>query len=365
MNNEETRILTPETNSQQSSASENTQSNATSAQETKKSDMAKNAAFAAGGFAAGVAATATVNAMGAERPEVNAETKPEEETPVVPEEPQQTEEVQKPEEPKEEEIKPETPSKVSETETIIDEGDIPEEHEAILTTDEGVRVAQVNDDMSFSQAFADARAQVGAGGVFEWHGKVYGTYYKDEWDQMSRSERAEFQSKVDYQDVMDADVNAHDVASHVQSSGQYSHHESAVHHTAYEPVNHDYSEPDVHPASEEHVAPTTDEGIEVVGAGPMEMPNGDVHNVAVLAQGDDQAVIVDVDDDGDFDVLIHDDNGDGQLSYDEFHDISNANITYEDVNAHITAQEDPNGIVAYNDDMPDYMNDADAGIYEA
>lgn len=365
MNNEETRILTPDTNSQQSSASENSQSNASSAPETKKSDMAKNAAFAAGGFVAGVAATATVNAMGAEHPAEHPEVKPEAETPVVSEEPHKTEDVQQPEEPKDEDYKPAAPAKVSETVTTIDEGEVPDEHEAILTTDEGVRVAQVSDDMSFSQAFADARAQVGAGGVFEWHGKVYGTYYKDEWDQMSRSERAEFQSKVDYQDVMDAEANAHDVASHVQSSGHHSHHESAVHHTSYDTVDHEYSDSNAHPASEELVAPTTDEGIEVVGAGPMEMPNGEVHNVAVLAQGDDQALIVDVDDDGDFDVLIHDDNGDGQITYNEYHDISAGNITYDDINAQISAQEDPNGMVAYNDDMPDYMNDADAGVYDA
>lgn len=353
MNNEETRILTPETNSQQSSASENSQSNASSAPKTNKSDMAKNAAFAAGGFVAGVAATATVNAMGAESP-----------AEVVEEESQPAEEVQKPEEPQNEDYKP-TTTQEPEAVTVADEGEVPDEHEAILTTDEGVRVAQVSDDMSFSQAFADARAQVGAGGVFEWHGKVYGTYYKDEWDQMSRSERAEFQSKVDYQDVMDADSDSHEAASHAQSSDQHSHQESAVHHTTYEPVEHDYSEQDAHPTAEEYVAPVTDEGIEVVGAGPMQFANGEVHNGVYLAQGDDQILIVDVDDDGDFDVLIHDDNGDGQFSYDEFHDISNANITYDDINAHISEQTDPNGMVAYNDDMPDYMNDADAGVYDA
>lgn len=35
-----------------------------------------------------------------------------------------------------------------------------------------VKVAQVSDDMSFSEAFASARKQVGAGGVFEWRGKA-------------------------------------------------------------------------------------------------------------------------------------------------------------------------------------------------
>ena len=42
-----------------------------------------------------------------------------------------------------------------------------------------VKVAEVSDDMSFDEAFASARKQVGAGGVFEWRGKLYGTYYKN------------------------------------------------------------------------------------------------------------------------------------------------------------------------------------------
>lgn len=57
-----------------------------------------------------------------------------------------------------------------------------------------VKVAtSINDDMSFNKAFASARAEVGAGGAFVWHGKVYGTYRGDdeEWQEMSSEERAE------------------------------------------------------------------------------------------------------------------------------------------------------------------------------
>ena len=45
----------------------------------------------------------------------------------------------------------------------------------------GSAVATVEDDMTFAEAFQSARAQVGPGGVFEWHGGVYGTYTADEW----------------------------------------------------------------------------------------------------------------------------------------------------------------------------------------
>ncbi len=41
----------------------------------------------------------------------------------------------------------------------------------------------VNDNMSFAEAFAAARAELGPGGVFEWHGQLYGTFYATEVDE--------------------------------------------------------------------------------------------------------------------------------------------------------------------------------------
>ncbi len=40
----------------------------------------------------------------------------------------------------------------------------------------------VNDSMSFDEAFASARGELGAGGVFEWRGQLYGTFYATEVD---------------------------------------------------------------------------------------------------------------------------------------------------------------------------------------
>ncbi|GHT29260.1 hypothetical protein AGMMS49574_05540 [Bacteroidia bacterium] len=56
--------------------------------------------------------------------------------------------------------------------------------------------AHVSDDLSFGEAFAAARAEVGPGGTFEWHGKEYGTYYKDEWDNMDPGERNQYWASV-------------------------------------------------------------------------------------------------------------------------------------------------------------------------
>ena len=53
-------------------------------------------------------------------------------------------------------------------------------------------MANTNDDMSFNEAFSAAREEVGPGGVFYWRGGIYGTYTKDEWDNMSAEEKADF-----------------------------------------------------------------------------------------------------------------------------------------------------------------------------
>lgn len=204
----------------------------------------------------------------------------------------------------------------------IDPAQSPAAAEVILATDEGVRVAQVDDSASFAQAFADARAQVGPGGVFEWRGKVYGTYYKEEWDNMSTAERAEYQSRIDYDDVRQHD-------NHTQAS---------MHHT---------SQPAV----------ANDDEIRVLGVETVQGPNGQPMTIAGLESDNDQALLVDIDNDGQFDVLLHDDNGDGQLQENEVYDISAAHVEVADLEQ---ATANQNGMqYASNDGMPDYMNDAD------
>ena len=59
-----------------------------------------------------------------------------------------------------------------------------------------VEMAYVDDELSFSDAFAEARGQVGPGGVFEWRGGVFNTYYVEEWDALSGEERDIFAQKV-------------------------------------------------------------------------------------------------------------------------------------------------------------------------
>lgn len=65
------------------------------------------------------------------------------------------------------------------------------------TTVSGFSVATcVHDNMTFGEAFAAARAEIGPGGIFEFEGELYSTYYENEWDSMSSSEKYDYNSRL-------------------------------------------------------------------------------------------------------------------------------------------------------------------------
>ena len=45
---------------------------------------------------------------------------------------------------------------------------------------ESLKTTVSSDDQSFSEAFNTARAELGPGGVFSWHGNLYNTYTAEE-----------------------------------------------------------------------------------------------------------------------------------------------------------------------------------------
>ncbi|CCH00669.1 hypothetical protein FAES_2660 [Fibrella aestuarina BUZ 2] len=54
----------------------------------------------------------------------------------------------------------------------------------------------VDDSMPFGEAFAAARAEVGPGGVFRWHGQAYNTFWQEEWADLSLAQRQEYAEQV-------------------------------------------------------------------------------------------------------------------------------------------------------------------------
>lgn len=86
-----------------------------------------------------------------------------------------------------------------EPETAADASD-PIDPEPVIIYTDAPFAHDISEDMSFGEAFNAARAEVGPGGFFEWHGNTYNTYYKEEWELLSPSERDEFMSSVDHFD---------------------------------------------------------------------------------------------------------------------------------------------------------------------
>lgn len=209
-----------------------------------------------------------------------------------------------------------------------------------------VKVAtSVNDDMSFNEAFAAARAEVGPGGCFEWHGQVYGTYTADEWNHMTPEQKAEFGDHFSW--------NHFD-----HSNSDVAHHSST-------------------PSEEHHVqpAPAADDDVDVVSVDHPDQPDqpvtqvsadepdveilGVVHdpeagvNVGAMSVGGEQVVLIDVDNDLTFDFMGADANHNGQLDEGEVTDISSQNITVNDLGGFTN----PTPNVVVDDDPIDYTAD--------
>lgn len=227
----------------------------------------------------------------------------------------------------------------------------PEPEDAIVATATGVRVAQVDDNASFSQAFADARAQVGPGGVFEWHGRVYGTYYKDEWDNMTAEQKHEYQASIDYKDV----ISDESMAQHLNDMAQHNatHHDSNVNHTSYN-TQETIAKPET-PNDSQDIS-SEDVDVQVLEVGRTDI-NGDgiPENAAVLEVNGHEVLIVDIDQDGIADAALCDVDNDGQV---EIADLSGENMS-------MPKQSAGDAYMAQADNAPDYMNNANVGMYEA
>lgn len=196
----------------------------------------------------------------------------------------------------------------------------------------------VDDSMSFSEAFAAARAEAGPGAAFEWHGNVYSTYTESEWAHMSTAEKNAFND-------------------HFSWNHGHTHHETYANHDTHEVHNH-YTEVHVH---------NNNESVEVVAADPEVEVIGVVHDAAeganyaaVNIDGQD-VILIDVDDNMVFDYLAADTNGDGSYQENEIVDISNQGITVNDLGGFTDGYND---LMADNtlDEGPDYSADFDAGV---
>lgn len=209
--------------------------------------------------------------------------------------------------------------------------EIPVEVEVPGTIGE-IQVAQgVTDDMSFGDAFAAARSEVGSGGAFIWRGNVYNTYTADEWNSMTDEQREayinNFQSQSDH------------IIAHNMPSGQNNEGINIV---------------DTTPEQTNTNEVAQDVEIEVVGIA-QDPETGAVY--AGLKINEQEVLMVDGNNDNIIDVAVVDANHDGTISENEIVDMSGENLYMSDIATLQTNQSLAMG--------PDYTNDADTSNYNA
>ena len=209
-----------------------------------------------------------------------------------------------------------------------------------------IRVAEsVTEDMSFSQAFAEARAEVGTGGAFVWHGNVYSTYRADdpEWQSMSDEQRME------HGNTIMAQVHPETSSQHLASVGS---HVDAGH------SNESVEDVSVNPAPAED---ESDVDVHIIGVGQVVAEDGSSVIVGVGQINGMDANFIDSDGDGNVDTVLIDSNSNGVLdANDEMHHMpQGTGITVEGMIADAHANE----AMAVEDqlfsDMPDYSNSED------
>ena len=237
-----------------------------------------------------------------------------------------------------------------------------------------VKVGEVSDDMSFTDAFNSARAQVGAGGVFHWHGGIYSTYTADEWDNMTADSREEYAQAIKSEIRADEMENSYIAEAHATSHSQTADAKADV-----EPVSHEPVQTAVH--QQEDVEPA----YVAASQSHQDTTNAD-DDVHVVAQGTVQghaAAAVDLNGDVDADVAVIDVNDNNVLDDPDVVVDHQGNMATVGQLAEAAGQQPDDGIdyamqhdggldpnmqqVAYGEnpdvspDMPDYMNDADMG----
>ena len=220
---------------------------------------------------------------------------------------------------------------------------IPEQGETSYTLENGLHVAAVSKDQSFGEAFSQARAEVGPGGVFHWHGGIYNTYTEAEWNSMTIGQ------KQDFAQLVKPEISVNEISAPTDANP----HIVVEHHVYHHEVNSS--------RNDEHQTPDSADDVQAVD--PQSAYNfeqdDDVHIVGYANFDGHIAVGYDTDGDGKADVAI--------IDVDDSHDLSEADLIFDnqghaasvgevlnEQNSDQTASMENPEVAP---DMPDYMND--------
>lgn len=218
--------------------------------------------------------------------------------------------------------------------------------------DDAIKVAKTTDGASFEDTFKEARADVGAGGVFRWKGNIYNTYTREEWDAMSYDEKALFAQRVK-PEIAPAEANVSKEAEEVddvemaekdgtdKNLAAYNHvedeadtHTQEVAHTNDEETGFgDKADGQANYAKATDSTATDDDDVQLVSTNKLEMNNGFYADAAHYKVSGEDVVVIDVDNDDKWDVAIADINHNGVIEDNEVVDLQTGRtMEYYNVN---------------------------------
>lgn len=209
-----------------------------------------------------------------------------------------------------------------------------------------VHEAHVDQSLSFGDAFAAARAEVGSGGVFMWHGRLYNTFTAEEWQHMSDAQKSEFAEEIQPFLGQQTTEETNTVTTDIHDDGGGT---TTIVDEEVETV------PEVH----------------FLGVESQEV-NGQTINIGHMTSNGTHIALLDVDNDQIFDIRVIDRNHNTVIDEeDEFIDIPDREIDIEtfrllseaeqleSTNEYLEQANNTQEDIA--PEMPDYMNDADVG----
>ncbi|MBL0300595.1 MAG: hypothetical protein IPQ23_02660 [Cytophagaceae bacterium] len=239
---------------------------------------------------------------------------------------------------------------------------------SITPTDNIVIAHNITDSMTFEQAYAEAREEIGGGGgIFTWHGNVYNTFTKEEWQAMPLEQRQDFLADVGFK-------------PHIEEPHQINEIHEFIHHEHNINIHQDIDKPTPPPVPVEPII----KEVTINGESVLAIDqDGDGNVDAFMKQGDDGYLTALLNSDGNSDLdtaaIIDPNTGEIlestpldepiEMSMDEIIAMDETQLLYDD-NSDIVdidggnegdgedndEEDDDNDDIALNDD---YDNDAD------
>jgi len=250
-------------------------------------------------------------------------------------------------------------SEYTDAEEDID-GDFEIEEESYdLTFETEVNFSQsVSDDMTFDDAFAAARTDVGYGGWFNWNEQSYSTFTKEEWNSLSESEQQSYvdqvieQSNIENAEWIESPIQEMEIAEEVEAVEEMKADEEIIINDEDIALDtEDIVETEVPQIEEELTAPDVVEdelaediiivkpirGADINGDGVVDaivFDNDGDGNIDLVALDEDydgtfESYMINEDGDEDLDVFVIDEGGDGIDDTDPVEEISDV-VNMED-----------------------------------